>query len=165
MNSCSVTNDIHVGLLDIDLPSNIKPAKVLPPSYTNYIGTARLLPVITFDQEEKLLICDSNPLRCFEEKDLLSSAQRPQNSARQEFYEDVVSGDSGNPRFLLIDNDLVLLYVMWRGGGGSGCFVTHFIDEIQTKMNVLQMGYQLELFDLSCYQKLTDDAPERWVEP
>lgn len=157
INSQSVSCDIRVGLLDSDLPSNIHPVKLLPPNYIDYIGTARGIPCITFDQEEKLVVSELSGLKGFNTRTSLSSAQRPYSNIRQMYYEDMTSGDSGNPRFLLINQELTLLYVMWKGGGGSGCFITHFINEIQACMNTLMSGYQLQFTDLDIFQRLPED--------
>ena len=55
------------------------------------------------------------------------------------------------------NQELVLLCVMWKGGGGSGCFVTHFINEIQECMNNLMIGYQLQFIDLDIFQRLPNN--------
>lgn len=85
---------------------------------------------------------------------MVTGGLRPHNATRLGFYEPVVDGDSGSPRFLLIDDQLVLLTVMHYGGGGSGCFVTHYKTEIQNAMNSLCPGYILEEIDLSGYDVL-----------
>jgi len=157
IDSRSVSNDIRIGLLNSDLPSSIHPAKLLPPNYFGYLGTARNLPCVTFDQEEKFTIAELNDLPNYHERTLLSSAHRPYNDMRRMFYEDMIGGDSGSPRFLLVNQELVLLCVMWKGGGGSGCFVTHFINEIQECMNNLMIGYQLQFIDLDIFQRLPNN--------
>ena len=154
IDSRYVSCDIRIGLLNSDLPSTVHPAKLLPPDYGNYIGTAKGLPCVTFDQEEKLTVAELNGLKNFSERTSLSSAQRPHGDMRRAFYEDMISGDSGSPRFLLVDQELVLLCVMWKGGGGSGCFITHFIDEIQASMDSLTSGYHLKFINLNVYQRL-----------
>ena len=165
IDSRSVMNDICIGLLNSDLPSNIHPVKLLPPNYLDYMGTARGLPCVTFDQEEKLTIAELNDLRNYHERTSLSSARRPYNGIRRMFYEDMIGGDSGSPRFLLVNHELVLLYVMWKGGGGSGCFVTHFINEIQSSMNNLMNGYQLQFIDLDVFQRLPNNGTTGGIMP
>ena len=154
IDSRYVSCDIRIGLLNSDLPSTLHPAKILPPEYGNYIGTAKRLPCVTFDQEEKLTVAELSDLKCFNERTSLSSAQRPHSDMRRAFYEDMIPGDSGSPRFLLVDQELVLLCVMWKGGGGSGCFITHFIDEIQASMDNLANGYHLQFINLDVYQRI-----------
>ena len=75
-------------------------------------------------------------------------------SARLGFYEFVVSGDSGNPRFLVIRDHVVLVSVLHYGGAGSGCFVSHYANEIRQAMNSLCQGYQLEEEVLDDYEAL-----------
>ena len=101
-----------------------------------------------------MTVAELNGLKNFSERTSLSSAQRPHGDMRRAFYEDMISGDSGSPRFLLVDQELVLLCVMWKGGGGSGCFITHFIDEIQASMDSLTSGYHLKFINLNVYQRL-----------
>ena len=56
---------------------------------------------------------------------------------------------------------MVLLYVMWWGAGGAGCFVTHFINDIQACMDVLLSGYQLQIINISGFQHLSNEVKER----
>ena len=55
---------------------------------------------------------------------------------------------------MIIGNQLVLLSVLHYGGLGSGCFVTHYKDEIQRAMNELCDGYKLEEVNLDGYDTL-----------
>ena len=158
IDSRYVSCDIRIGLLNSDLPSSVYPVKLLPSNYSEYVGTAKGLPCVTFDQEEKLIVAELSGLRSFHERTFLSSAQRPNGNVRQAFYEDMIGGDSGNPRFLLVGNELALLCVMWKGGGGSGCFITHFIDEIQASMDSLASGYQLQFINLDAFERLSSNA-------
>lgn len=150
----SVGGDICVQLLDLDLPDNVVPAKILPKRYGNYIGSAKRLPVVTFDQEEKLIVSDSAALAVPSSRSEASGALQPYDSVRASFYENMVSGDSGNPRFLVVGNEVVLLSVMHYGGTGSGCFVTPYKEDIQRAMDLLCPGYELEEIDLNDYDQL-----------
>jgi hypothetical protein len=147
--------DIHVCVLDTDLPDSIVPAKILSADYENFIRSARGLPLVTIDQEEKLLLSESNDLSNYAGRANSSGGMMPRVGRRSEFYEPIVSGDSGSPRFAIVGNKAVLLYLMHYGGGGSGCFVTHYKDEIQQAMNDLCNGYYLEEMDMSPYQDLS----------
>ena len=149
-----VGSDIRVSVLDQELPEEVTPAYLLPTSYTNYIGNAEYVPVVTFDQNERLIVAELTGLKPYSKRTNLSTARCPENGLRSEFYAEVVSGDSGNPRFMLVGNKVVLLYLMWKGGGGQGCFMSNYIIEIQSAMDILCQGYQLQTIDLSGFDQL-----------
>ena len=150
----AVTNtDILIESLDSELPDAVMPVKILPANYSEYLDDGRGLPVATFDQEEKLLVAETYAFPPFEKRTSVIEAYSPNNLTRKAFFEYVIGGDSGNPRFLILGNQLVLLCTMRYGWGGSGDFVTHFKTEIQNTMNALCPGYQLEEVDLSDYEK------------
>jgi hypothetical protein len=130
------------------------PAKILPQNYPNYIRSAKRLPVVTFDQEEKLIVADISELKEYQKRNEHTGALYPVDSTRLSFYENVVSGDSGNPRFLIIDRQLVLVSVLYLGGVGSGYFISHYATEIQRAMDNLCPGYQLEEVRLDEYEEL-----------
>ena len=58
-------------------------------------------------------------------------------------------GDSGNPAFLIVDNQPILLYCLFRGGYGSGPALHLYRREIQAAMDELCPGYTLETFDFA----------------
>ena len=84
---------------------------------------------------------------------------QPVDSTRLSFYESIISGDSGNPSFLIINNELVLITV-WSGGGpgiGSNIIYTgagypgtevDYVQDINTMMSVLGGGYSLTHINL-----------------
>jgi hypothetical protein len=75
-------------------------------------------PALGLDQEEKALIIDF----------LTSGSFRtPINANRLIFNESKISGDSGNPAFLIVNGELVLITVWTYGGPGSGTPVAEHI--------------------------------------
>lgn len=152
----SIGNDILISVLDEELPEDIIPAKLLPSDYYEYIRTGKGLPVATLNQEEKLVVADLSGLSSYESRTHLTSATMPSDFLRQSYYESVISGDSGNPRFLAVGEEVVLLQTMWMGGAGAGCFVSHFMREIQQAMDVLAPGYSLTILDTSGFMKLPE---------
>jgi len=115
--------DIFMVTLDSVVPSSIKPCKFLPSNFTDYISNnGNGLPVLSLDQEEKALVADlyaiSNPNNY-----ILSIPTKPD---RLNFNESIISGDSGNPTFLVINGQLVLLGVFTYGGAGSGTSLTKY---------------------------------------
>jgi hypothetical protein len=143
--------DLQVAVLDSDVPAGIGFARVLPANYTLRMpatSNTRALPCLCLDQEEKALVTDVGIITdsvAFVSPFTLNSAKR------LEFYEEKVGGDSGNPAFFVINNQLVLLTVWTYGGAGSGTFVTSHISAINTMMTTLGGGYQLTQLDLSSF--------------
>lgn len=144
--------DITIGLLSSDVPVGIGFVRVLPDDWADYLPTlaTRSLPAVCTDQEEKLLVRGLQSLTYFPAN--RASYSVPADMQRRAFYEDIVSGDSGNPACLIVGDQLVLLSVWTGGGGGSGTHVTAFRTEIQAAMTTLGGGYTtLTDIDLSSY--------------
>ena len=146
--------DITVGLLDSDVPTNqISFAKVLSDDYADYIRDGARLPAIRLDQEEKALVGDvwyvtlSGPT--FESACIVSI-----DPSRLAFFEDVINYDSGNPAFILINGQPVLLTVWTEGLAGSGTSATAFKADINQLMSDLSGGYQLTEIELSNFSPL-----------
>jgi surface protein len=139
--------DIAIGVLDSDVPATVSFAKVLPTNWASYlpnISYAARVPIIIVDQEEKALVGDivsvSNSLTIAE----------PVNSQRLAFWESIITGDSGSPGFVVINNELVLVTVLTYGGlFTSGTFLVPHISAINTMMNTLGGGYQLSTANLT----------------
>lgn len=142
--------DITIGILDSDVPASISFAKVLPDGWESKLPNieSSRLPVVCTDQEEKLLIRQASRIASTQ---LNGNAvfTVPSDPSYLTFYENLISGDSGNPCFFIINGDLVLLTVWSTGGGGSGTSVAAFKAEINTIMTNLGGGYQLTEIDLS----------------
>lgn len=132
--------DITVGVLDEDVPNTIGYAKILPVNYASYLPSLSSLyrvPALALDYEEKALVTDLYSLNN------MASFITPTNSQRLAFFETIISGDSGNPVFLIINGQLVILTVWTFGGAGSGSFITTQKDAINTMMTTLGGGYSL----------------------
>lgn len=109
------TPDLTIYTLDSDVPPTITPCKLFPTNYTDYIyhdNQQDTRPAsMGLDQEEKGLIIDLVSNRGF---------QTPLDADRLIFDEDKISGDSGNPAFVILNGDLVLVTVWTMGGAGGG---------------------------------------------
>ncbi|XP_061166365.1 uncharacterized protein LOC133175284 [Saccostrea echinata] len=140
--------DMMIGLLDQDVPSSITFAKVLPRNFTEIYGSHvnHVLPVLSTDYEEKALVDD---LRMMHGK--MVTLTVPNLSYRHAFYESKIVGDSGNPSFFVIDNQLVFLFVFTYGGAGAGTSVQFHYDDVNHVMKNLGGGYALTEIDLSSY--------------
>lgn len=138
--------DITIGLLDSDVPASIGFAKILPQNWPNYLpslSSTYRLPCLVLDQEEKALISE---LYFLGNKALFLT---PTNTIRFSFFESIILGDSGNPAFLIIDDELVIITVWTFGGAGGGTSISYHKDAINTIMTTLGGGYSLTEIDLS----------------
>lgn len=146
--------DLTVGVLDSDVPATISFARVLPDSYTSHLpGSEQHIPLLTLDQEEKALVTDL--FNVGSAGNGSTNCVAPDDPQRLTFYENKVTGDSGNPACLIIDGGLVLLTVWTFGGAGAGTSVTAYKAQINTLMAQLGSGYQLTEIDLSGYPSYT----------
>jgi len=138
--------DLMIGLFDSALPVGVVPAKVLPTNYQSYIPWsspyAWKVPGLLLDQQEHGLVHDLNA------QNKLGSWTYPTDSKRYEFVDQPADNrvwdspgielyDSGNPSFIIINGELVLITV-WNGGGaGSGSDVTNEQANVQSVMDSL----------------------------
>lgn len=130
--------DISVGILDIDVPSSINFAKVLPDDWDKSLDNVNV-PALVLDQEEKALISEVMYMK------YNVVFGRP-SGKRMDFNETIIPGDSGNPSFLIINNQLVLLTI-WTFPN-SGTSVTAYKKEINQMMKLLGGNYELSEIDL-----------------
>ena len=130
--------DITVGLLDRDVPASIGFARILPDDWAAYFtdGPWRI-PCLAIDQEEKALVTSLWLLGEY------ASFDTPDTELQRSFYENIVTGDSGHPAFLVVDGQLVLVTVWTYGSGGAGTFVTRQRAAIDAMMLELGGGYRL----------------------
>lgn len=138
--------DITIGLLDSDVPSSIGFVKILPQNWQNYLPNLSFtytLPCLVLDQEEKALISELSYLNT------TANFLIPKNLTRFAFYESIIIGDSGNPAFLIIDDELVIITVWTYGGAGAGTSIVYHKDAINTMMATLGGGYSLTEINLS----------------
>ncbi|XP_046328945.2 uncharacterized protein LOC124112828 [Haliotis rufescens] len=138
--------DIVVGELDSDVPSSISFSKVMPRNLTTFrVPYTMHIPAMSTDQEEKALVDD------FYYYSAVNAGLRVPltTSIRHDYYERKIGGDSGNPTFFIIDNQLVLLFVFTTGGAGGGTSINHYFDQINEIMAKEGGGYQLTEMDLS----------------
>jgi hypothetical protein len=139
--------DIIVGLLDSDVPGTIAFARVLPAAWSAKLPTLSLFayPCVSVDQGQRVWIRElaylGSSVMC----------QSPMVLSRRSFYKDAVSGDSGSPCFLIVNNSMVLLCTWLSGGGGGGPSITHHRTAINAAMTALGGGYQLTDVSLSAF--------------
>ena len=113
--------DLTIYTLDSDLPATIKPCAVMPSDHSNYLENFSRVACLGLDQEEKALIIDWRSR---------GNMQTPIDPNRLIFHENKISGDSGNPAFIIVDGELVLVTVWTFGGAGAGTAVADYISDI-----------------------------------
>lgn len=140
--------DITLGLLDSAVPETITPCKVLPANYTTKLPSGpKYIAALCLDQEEKALVTD---LLSFQPNGVASFTV-PNLPYEKALYEAKVAGDSGNPAFLIVDGELVLLTTWTWGGAGSGTFITPQIGALNSMMASLGSTHTLTSVDLSAF--------------
>lgn len=144
--------DIMIGALNAEVTPNIHPAKLLTMDFQPYLGEGVGLPVVTLNREEKAFVTELwlLPRR--------GSPPGPRNhnptgKLRQSFREDIKVGDSGNPAFLIVGTEPILLYCLKLGGYGAGPWLHFYLDKIQATMDELCPGYKLETFDFAALER------------
>ena len=139
------------------MPTNIISfAKVLPDDFYEYIREGKRLPVLRLDQEEKALVGDLRYETSDYDGTRRTDCYYPLDPVRFNYYELVAPDDSGNPVFLLLRDEPVLLMVLTSGFEGFGTSVTALKQDINDMMGFLGGGYVLTEFDLSVFEKLDD---------
>ena len=147
--SAEVPNsDIKVGLLDYEVTPNIHPVKILPIDYEKYIGNGEGLPVVTLTQNEKACVTDLVAIQTNATSKAFFS-RVPTDPTRARFREKIIVGDSGNPAFLIVGSEPILIGCLKMGGTGAGPAIHKFRFEVQCVMDELCPGYKLESFDFS----------------
>lgn len=111
------SNDIAVYTLDSDLPDTISPVEYFPHNCKDYLHHVmdNASPLLYFDQEEKVLVARLWSI-------INGIYLRPYDpyTLRGSFYEKPISGDSGNPWFLIVNGKPVLLTTfLGPSSGGS----------------------------------------------
>lgn len=145
--------DIAIGLLDSEVPSNIKIAKVLPKNYQTYMGYPKDMLAVSIDQQEKAIVKTWTGLLSYTTSGgsykYVNVVSPSVNYAKAEFaqylpfHEDTVTGDSGNPIFIIMDNELVLIgtwHTPW-----SGPFITDRYDIVNGLIESLSPGENYSL--------------------
>jgi hypothetical protein len=159
--------DLTVGLLNSDVPTNsIHFAKVMPDNFKEYFGTGENIPALGLDQEEKALITsalDLDNIPFIGTNALLRTLFKyPLISTQLQYSESLIDGDSGNPAFLVVNQELILITVWTKGDAGEGTSIFSFKDDINQMISELDQqngvtnGYQLMDADLSMFKKLRE---------
>ncbi|MEI7501917.1 MAG: T9SS type A sorting domain-containing protein [Paludibacter sp.] len=161
--------DIQLVLLDSDVPTTITPCQFLPADYDTYLNNDGAgLPTLFFDQTEKAAVGEVSSISSGGGWGIAGFYQQvPTLPNRLALNLTVITGDSGNPVFLVLNNKLVLLGLFTYGGAGSGTSLTYIANlpdggsAVNLDQNLndiiketdalagLNTGYQVSFFDFS----------------
>ena len=110
-----------------------------------------------YNHQEDAIVTDSNRLpKNWKSADGLA----PVSPNRRRLFIEVVSGDSGDPKFFISGTRSILVCTLTSYGSGSsgvGPFITYYKDRLQRVMDALCPGYVLEEFSFSPFRRLGDD--------
>jgi len=151
-NALGFYPDITIGVLDADVPESISFAEVLPADWEDYlpsVSTLNPIPALRLNRLERASVAE-----LFRLANGRFALQFP--ATRSAYYESLVSGDSGNPAFLVVDGKPVLIGTFTYGGPGGGTFLSAHIDAINAMMTSLGGGYTLTTADLSAFPDYGD---------
>lgn len=140
-------SDIAIGLLDSNIPDTIEIAPVLPPDFEKHLGIHNKFLIATFDAEEKANVQQCNSLfnGGFSINTLHESYVEPEYRPLSSWSEPTIVGDSGNPSFVIIYGELVLLGCFWTSMGGSNVGSKHELVNSMIEQLSPGQGYRLTL--------------------
>jgi len=155
-DSVNITGtDLQIGVLNADIPaSQISFARVLPANYTNYFpSTLRGIPAMCFNKVPQAVVSDIGAVLPSPTNATVIVYAIPNDVERKRLYADKISGDSGQPAFIILNGQLVLLNIWTGGGPGTGNFIASYADQINATMRKLGGSYRLTPVDLSGYTR------------
>ncbi|GHC67713.1 hypothetical protein [Roseibacillus persicicus] len=135
--------DVAVALLDRALPPSIKTYRLLPPR-EDYSHTLPGCPVLVTEQGRRVFL---HQVRSVSKNSIsfTKNADYP-----EKLYKGLITGDSGNPSFLLVGGEPVLIETHTGGGPGSGPFYsgTELFRELERTIAELDPSYRLKTVPL-----------------
>lgn len=148
--------DIVVGELDQDVPPEISFAKVMPKTLSTIRPpSSTRVPVFDTDFEEKALVADLQ----YESGNLIYLSIPATRSLGAQFFETKIVGDSGNPVFMVLQNEPVLMFTFTYGGAGGGTSITSHYDDINGIIHNWGSSYRLTDIDLSPFLEAENQIP------
>jgi len=155
--SGGAVDDINVGLLDADVDSSIMSYSVL--DYTTLLsylqGESAILrntPIVVFNQFAKALIRKIFVINLFGVSHFEYSS-----GPQKDYSSPLVNGDSGQPGFIIINNEPVLLFTNHYMNSGSllGSYIDKIdlaIDDLDRKYGI-NGNYNVKKYNSSCFTR------------
>jgi len=157
------TTDIAIGTLDRDVDSSLAIYPILPDNWTDYIQTRiedrsvmgtrglwiqTLLPVLYSTQNKVISTGDLTQIYLG-----IGEVTPPTFEPAKEFATGLVGGDSGNPIFVLVGNQLVLLGAWFKGQSGALIGSFPWLQEYRSQVEAIT-GIPLRTANLSGFKKV-----------
>lgn len=150
--------DVAIALLDSDVPANIQIAKVLPKNYADYLNSDATTPAycVGLDQQEKALVklgtIGSGSVFNYNGQQIMYNVFGVHETwaahQYQSFNEAIIVGDSGNPVFLILDNELVVMTTWLSPTGGAFISAPSVYDTTNALIESLSPGEGYALTDV-----------------
>jgi hypothetical protein len=152
--------DIAIGTLDRDVDASLAVYKVLPDNWTQYAkaqsssfnvmgvtGTeiSMVLPVLYSNQDRKVSTADLTRIRVG-----IADLSIPAFEVARSFGDPIRGGDSGNPIFVPVGNELVLLGAFYRSGSGNVIASFPWVNTYRGAIENI-IGQKLQVVDLGRY--------------
>ena len=168
-----ISDDLRLGQLNAPLPDSFKPASVMSSNYVHYLSTGKYLPTLCLNQMKGATVLELEDLNCralekggwwhdqYGRNSLTNYVSMQRNNIRSA----TPGGNSGCPVFLVVENELVLLFSKHLGSDTEdrwcrfwGPMLSFRLEAIQNKINEWEGPdagqYQIVPFDLSTYPEL-----------
>ena len=127
---------------------------MLPDSFTNYLSRGSRLPALALNQFHKAYVFDVKEIAGnYIDASIRATTRIPVDSIRNSYYLGLQGGDSGNPLFVFLSGEAVLLTV-WTAPEGAGTAVSLMKQDINQMMDSLGGGYHLTEINLSGFRSL-----------
>ena len=175
LRSSPISDDLLLGQLNAPLPDSFKPASVMSTNYVHYLSTGRYLPTLCLNQEKGATVLELEDLNCrvlenggpwhirYGKTSMTNYVSTQRNNIRGA----TPGGDSGCPVFLVVGNELVLLFSKHLGSKDEdrwchfwGPTLSFRLEAIQNKINEWEGSgadqYQIVPFDLSVFPEIVN---------
>ena len=175
LRSYPVSADLLLGQLNEPLPGSFTPAKVLSADLDRYLSTGKYLPTLCLNHEKGATILELENLNCdvsagignYCEQYGSTSQTNLVSRQRVNVRGATLDGNSGCPVFLVVGDELVLLFSKHLGWREVltwmpcwGPMLSFRLEAIQRKIDEWEGAdagsYQVETLDLSAYDKIVN---------
>lgn len=142
--------DIIVGLLDSDVPDSVTYYPLIDESILESLvkkfepTSAYDIPMVVFDQEKKAIV---HSLTGIDSSIIMHTPYTTGDKGT--VSETIVSGDSGQPGFIVVDGRPILLFAHYSASFGPN--LGNYISQINSAMTTLGGGYQVTEYDPTCF--------------
>jgi hypothetical protein len=139
----NLINDIAVVILDEDVPATVKTYRLLPPG-ESYSELLRGSHVLITDGERKVHVHAIRSIN-YGKVSFIGATALPGG-----FFEPLITGDSGNPSFIWLNSEPVLIETHTYGGSGRGPFFStpENFAKINAAMLKLSKAYEAPVHQL-----------------